>query len=97
VVAFNGLAQALEQVLPIEPHPPRCFWKEIRPALVELVKEEHRLMISTRDGGAPLIVDYLAHPNNSFGTGWSCGDQTAYLQNVKDEAQRAQPEMESKQ
>ncbi|HEX2669061.1 MAG TPA: hypothetical protein VHP13_11870 [Gammaproteobacteria bacterium] len=94
VMALNRLSLALETLLlTSDDHPPRCFWEEVRPAILMLLKEERRLKDLTLDDRARTSNDgdwffdeYLAHPNSSRGVGWSCGDQSSYLQDLRDEA-----------
>jgi len=78
--------QMLESYLdPTDQDPVRCFWTEARPAILMLLREELRLRPYSR-GGWRFLDDDLISPDQAHGTRWSCGNQKAYIEELRTEA-----------
>lgn len=91
---LEGYSGALSSLL-IQDHPHECFWKQARPAILMLIEEERRLRPYTRYGFDLFDTAWLAEsdkPGGKLGD-WSCGNQKAYLDNLRAEAAKIQPDV----
>jgi len=94
VFNLEGFSGELEQILTRQINATHkslqraCYWDEVRPAMLMLLEEERRMLPYTEFGlkyGLNLFDWDLSHPQERFGTDWSCGDQKAYIDGLQAE------------
>lgn len=71
--------------------PSKCYWDQVRQALLTLMQEERRLSPYAKQP-LQLFDAELSNAGKQKGTEWTCGDQKDYIAGIRAEADKVQPD-----